>query len=156
MLAMEQCPLPSSVPYSVRLGLGTQTPECQTRVGDSNHPARPLCLGIEVGVPQEPADEHSDFILPHACHDYAVAGVPQAWHKKIAVAREKGGFALSSQQNHNLLVLQPFSAKVETNLSGRQPECLKQQALSIKDILIKNNQARARSSTYSGAVYCSE
>jgi hypothetical protein len=123
----------------MRLGLGTQTPECQTRVRDSNYPARPLCLGIEVGVPQEAADEHSDFILPHACHNYAVAGVPQAWHKKIAVPREKGSVALSSQQNHNLLVLQPLSAKVETNLSCRQTPCLKQQALSIKNILIKNN-----------------
>jgi len=154
--ATEQRPLPSSVPYSVRLGLGTQAPECQTRVRDSNYPARPLCLGIEVGVPQEAADERSDLILPHACHHDAVAGVPQAWHEKIAVPREKGSVALSPQQNHNLLVLQTFSAKVETDLSRRQPPCLKQQALSIKDVLIKNNQARARSSTYSGAVYCSE
>jgi hypothetical protein len=125
-------------------------------VRDSNYTACPLGLGIEVGVSQEAADERSNFILPDACHNYAVAGVPQARLKKVAVPREKGGIALSSQQNDNLLVLQTLSAKVETNLLCRQPPRLKQQALSIKDVLIKNNQACARSSTYSGAVYCSE
>jgi hypothetical protein len=98
---------------------------------DSNYAAHPLCLGIEVGV-------------------------PQVRLKKIAVPREKCGFALLSQQNDNLFVLQTLASKVETNLSRRQPPYLKQQALPIKDVLIKNNQACARSSTYSGAVYCSE
>jgi hypothetical protein len=41
-------------------------------------------------------------------------------------------------------------------LSGRQPPRLKQQALPLKDVLVENNQACARSGTYSGAAYCSE
>ena len=146
----------SAVPPDVHLGLRTQTPECQARVRDSNYTARPLCLGIEVGVPQEAADERSDFILPDACHNDTVAGVPQARLKEVAIPREERGIALSSQQNNNLLIYQTLSAKVKTNLSRRQPPRLKQQALSIKDVLIENNQACARSSTYSGAVYCSE
>jgi hypothetical protein len=115
--------------------------------------ARPLCLRVEVGVPHEAADERSDFILPDVCKNYAVAGVPHAPLKKVAVPREKGGVALSPQQNDNFLVFQTFSAKVETNLPRREPPRLEQQALSINDVLIENNQACARSSTYSDAVY---
>jgi hypothetical protein len=136
--------------------LGTQTPECKTRVRDSNYTALPLCLGIEVGVAQEAPDERSNFILSDTCHNDTVAGVPQTRVKKVAVPREKGSITLSSQQNDNLLVFQTLSAKVETDLSCRQSPRLEQQALSIQDILIENNQACARSSTYSGAVYCSE
>jgi hypothetical protein len=66
-------PLPAAVPHSVRLGLGTQAPECQTGVGDSNYAAPPLCLAIEVGVPQKAAGEHSHFILSDARHNYAVS-----------------------------------------------------------------------------------
>jgi hypothetical protein len=68
-------------------------------------------LGIEVGVPQEAADERSDFILPDVCHNYAVAEVPQARFKKVAVPPEKGGVALSSEQNDNFLVFRPFRPK---------------------------------------------
>ena len=123
---------------------------------DSNCTARPLCLGVEAGVPQEAADERSDLILPDFRNNYAIARVPQSRLKKVAVPREKRGIALPSQQNDNLLILQTLSAKVETDLFCSQPPRLKQQALSIKDVLVKNNQACARSSTYSGAVYCSE
>jgi len=94
-------------------------------VRDSNYTARALCLGIEVGVPQEAADEHSNFILRDACHNYAVPGVPQARLKKVAVPREKRGIPLLSQQHGNLVILQTFSAKVEANLSCRQPPRLK-------------------------------
>jgi hypothetical protein len=64
--------------------------------------------------------------------------------------------ALPLQQNENLLILQTLSANVKTNLSGWQPPRLKQQALPLKDVLVENNQACARSSTYSAAAYCSE
>jgi hypothetical protein len=91
-------PLPGAVPWSLRLGLRTQAPECQTRVRDSNHTARPLCLGVEVGVPQEAPDERSDFILPDAHQHYAVAWVPKARPKKVAVPREKGDIAVVSTE----------------------------------------------------------
>ena len=78
---------------------------------DSNYTAPPLCLGVEAGMPQEAPNESSDFILPDARHNYAVARVPQSWLKKVAVPREKCGVALSSQQNDDLLVLQTFRPK---------------------------------------------
>ncbi|MGD1072169.1 MAG: hypothetical protein ABSB15_18735 [Bryobacteraceae bacterium] len=107
-------------------------------------------------MPQEAADERGNFILPDARHNDAVARVPQARIEKVSVPREKRGIALPFQQNDNLLVLQTLSANIETNLSGRQPPRLKQQALPLKDVLVENNQACARSGTYSGAAYCSE
>lgn len=99
-------PLSSASPRSVRPGLGTQPPKCQTGVRDSNYPARPLCLGIEIGMPQESADESRDFILPDACHNDAVAGVSQARLKEVAVACEEDSIPLSSQKNDDLLVIQ--------------------------------------------------
>lgn len=76
--------------------------------------------------------------------------------EKVGVPREKCGIALPFQQNDNLLILHTLSADVDTNLFGRQTPRLKQQALPLKDVLVENNQACARSSTYSGAAYCSE
>lgn len=107
-------------------------------------------------MPQEAPDEPSYLILTDACHNDAVAGMPQARFKEVAVTCEERSTTPSSQQNDNLLILQTFWTEVETDLSCRKPPRLKQQALSIQDVLVKNNQARARSSTYSGAVYCSE
>jgi hypothetical protein len=118
-------PLPGAVPQGMRLGLGTQAPECQTRLRDSNYAARPPGLGIEVGVPQEAADEYTNFILRYVCNSYTVPGVPQAGHKKVAVPCEERGIPLSSQQNDNLLILQALLAKVETNLSCRYSPSLK-------------------------------
>ncbi len=93
---------------------------------------------------QEPPDERSDFILSNTCHNDTVAGVPQTRLKKVAVPREKGSITLSSQQNGNLLVFETLSAKVETDLSCRQSPRLEQQALSIQDILIKNNASSGK------------
>jgi hypothetical protein len=75
---------------------------------------------------------------------------------EVSVAREKCGIALPTQQNENFLVLQTFAPKVETDLPRRHPPRLQQQALSFEDVLVEDNQARTRSSTYSGAVYWSE
>jgi len=80
----------------------------------------------------------------------------QGWLIEIRVACEKRGTALSTQQNQNLLIFQALAAEVETNLSRGHPPCLEQQSLPIKDVLVENNQACARSSTYSGAVYSAE
>lgn len=114
------------------------------------------CLSVEIGVAQEAPDEHSDFILPDACHNDTVPGVPQTRLKKAGVPREKSGIPLSSQQSDNFFVFHSLSAKVEADLYWLQSPRVKQEALSIQDVLVKNNQACARSSTYSGAVYSSE
>jgi hypothetical protein len=60
---------------------------------------------------------------------------------ETCVAGEKRGIALSAQQNDNLLVLQTLAAKLDTNLPRRQPPCLEQQALSVKDVLVEDDQA---------------
>lgn len=119
---------------------------------DPNYAALPLHLGIEIRVPQKAPHERGDFILPDVCHNDAVASVPQARRKEVGVTGEKGSVTLPSQQNDNLLILQTLSAEIETDLSWRQPPRLEQQALSVQDVLVKNNQACAGWSTYSGAV----
>ena len=60
---------------------------------------------------------------------------------EVCVAGEKCGIALSTQQNDNFLVLQTLAPNVETDLPRRQPPRLEQQALSVKDVLVEDNQA---------------
>jgi hypothetical protein len=67
--------------------------------------------------------------------------MPEGRPIEICVAGEKRGTALPAQQNDNLLVLQTLAAKVKTNLPRRQSPCLEQQALSVKDVFVKDDQA---------------
>ena len=108
---------------------------------DPNDPAQPLDQSVEVGVAQESPNEGSHFILPNTRDDQAIAWMAEVRVIEVSVAREKCDIAPPTQQNENFFVLQTFAPKVETDLPRRHPPRLEQQALSVKDVLVEDNQA---------------
>ena len=82
--------------------------------------------------------------------------MPESRLIETLIAGEECGIPLLAQQNNDLLVLQAFMAEVDSDLPRRNPPRLEQQLLSVEDVLVENDQARARASTYSGAVYSAE
>jgi hypothetical protein len=87
---------------------------------------------------------------------YQCGKCPVDRQKETCIAREEGGVALAPQKNDDLLVLQPLVADIHSNLPHRDPRRFQQQALPIEDVLVENDQAGARSSTYSVAAYWAE
>ena len=121
---------------------------------DPNHSAHPLRPSIEVAVAEKAANKHSHFVLSNARHNQAIASMPQVGMIKLRVAGEKSRGVLLAQQDDNLLLLQALAAaKADSNLPRSQPPSFAQQTLSVQDVLVEDDQARTRSSTYSRAAY---
>ena len=91
--------------------------------------AHPLCLSIEIGVPEKAANERGDFILPDVHNNQTIVLMAERW---------------------------PLASGIDPNLLRRYPRCFQQESLVGENILVRNDQARARSSTYSGTVYWAE
>jgi len=75
---------------------------------------------------------------------------------KVCITREEGGITLAPQKNDDLLVLQPLMSDVHSDLMHREPRGFQQQTLTLKDVLVENDQASTRAGAYSSEVYWSE
>ena len=58
-----------------------------------------------------------------------------------------------AKQDKNLLVVEAFSAQVDSDLSNWDAPGFEQQPLRLEYILVEDVQARTRSKMYSGAAY---
>jgi hypothetical protein len=123
---------------------------------DAYHSAHPLHLSIEVGVAEKAANERGDLILPDAHHHQAIAPMAELGHIEASVAGEESDIPLSTQKHDKFVVLHSLAAHIDSNLPRRYPRGFQQESLAVENILVRNDQARARSSTYSGAVYWAE
>ena len=123
---------------------------------DPYHLADALHLRIEVGVAQKAPDESGDFILSNIHHYEAIARVTQFGQIEIRIASEEHDISLPAQKHDDLFVLHSFAPEIDSNLPCRHPGGFQQESLAIENILVQYDQARARSSTYSGAVYWAE
>jgi len=74
-------------------------------------------------------------------------------HVEIRIAGEECDMPLLAQENGDFVVLHPLAADIDSNLPRRYPGSFQQESLVIENVLIQNDQAWARWSTYSGAVY---
>ena len=108
---------------------------------DTNHPAHPLRPSIEVAMAEKASNKHGHFVLSNAHHNQAIASMPQAGVIEARVAGEKSGVAVLAQQDDNLLVLQTFAAKVDSNLPRGQPPPFEHQTLAVEDVLVEDDQA---------------
>ena len=123
---------------------------------DANHSAHPLQLSIEVGLAKKAANKRGGFILPDAHHNQAIASVPQLRQIEIRIACEECNTPVLAQENDDLVVLHTLAAEIDSNLFCPDPKSLQQEPLVVEDVLVQNDQAGARWSTYSGAVYWAE
>lgn len=133
-------------------GLRPQTPGPEPGMRYSNYATRPFRPGVEIGMPDEAPDKGSYFVLADGCHNQAVVPMPEIRLIEAHVTSEESGIAQPAEEHDDLVVLQAFTAQIDSDLPCRYPPCLEQQALALKNVLVENNQARARSSTYSGAM----
>ena len=120
------------------------------------HSAHPLHLSIEVGVAEKAANESGDFILPDVHHNQAIAPMAELGQIETCIAGEECDISPLAQKHDDLVVLDPLAADVDSNLPCRYPGGFQQESLAFENILVQNDQAWARSSTYSGAVYWAE
>ena len=86
-------------------------------------------------------------------HDQAIAPMTKLLQVKVCVASEKSGISLSPKKYDRLVVLHPLVADVQSNLPHRYSMGFQKETLLLKDVFVQDNQALARSNTYSGAVY---
>ena len=114
-------------------GLCSQEPDREARTRHTNHPAHPLRPSIEVAMAEKASNKHGHLVLSNAHHNQAIASMPQAGMIEARVADEKSAVVLLAQQDDNLLVLQTFAAKIDSNLPRCQPPPLEQQTLSVED-----------------------
>ena len=75
--------------------------------------------------------------------------VPQ----RLTTDAEESWLAQMAQQDHDLFVLESFSAHVETDLAGGYLPSFQHQALPVEDVFIKDDHGRCGCSTYSVATY---
>jgi len=122
----------------------------------ANDSAQPLHLSVEVRVAKKAANKRGGFILPDAHHNQAIASVPQLRQIEICIAREECNVPVLAQENEDLAVLHAFAAEINSNLLCPDPKSLQQEPLVVEDVLVQNDQAGARWSTYSGAAYWAE
>lgn len=120
---------------------------------DAYHSSHPLHLSIEVGVAEKAANERRDLILPDVHHHQAIAPMAELGQIEACVAGEECEIPLLTQKHDNLVVLHSLAAHIDSNLPCRYPRGFQQESLAVQNILVQNDQACARSSTYSGAVY---
>jgi hypothetical protein len=123
---------------------------------DAYHSAHPLHLGIEVGVAEKAANECGVLILPDVHYNEAISSMAKLRQIEIFVAGEERRIPLLAQENGDLVILHPLAADIDSNLPRRYPGSFQQESLVIENVLIQNDQAWARWSTYSGAVYWAE
>ena len=103
--------------------------------------AHPLRLRIEIGMAEKAANERGHFILANARHNQAVASMSEVRQIETSIACEERGAPLPAQENDNFLIVQAFSANIDSNLPGSEPRCFQQQALSFEDVLVEDDQA---------------
>jgi hypothetical protein len=120
---------------------------------DAYHSAHPLHLGIEVGVAEKAANECGGLILPDVHYNEAISSMAKLRQIEIFVAGEERRIPLLAQENGDLVILHPLAADIDSNLPRRYPRSFQQESLVIENVLIQNDQAWARWSTYSGAMY---
>ena len=120
---------------------------------DAYHSAHPLQLSIEVGVAKKAANERGGLILPDVQNNQAISAMAEFRHVEIRIAGEECDMPLLAQENGDFVVLHPLAADIDSNLPRRYPGSFQQESLVIENVLIQNDQAWARWSTYSGAVY---
>jgi hypothetical protein len=120
---------------------------------DAYHFAHPLHLSVEVGVVKKAANERSGLILPDVQNNQAISAMAEFRHVEIRIAGEECDMPLLAQENGDFVVLHPLAADIDSNLPRRYPGSFQQESLVIENVLIQNDQAWARWSTYSGAVY---
>jgi hypothetical protein len=92
---------------------------------DADDTAHALGLGVEIRVAQETA---------HKCGDFGRL-------EKTYISRKESGITLLAQENENLIVFHPLASKVDTDLPRRQPRCFQEQALSLENILVEDDQS---------------
>src|SRR5260370_28563554 len=125
----------------MNFGLCPQEPDREASMRDSKRPSHPLHPSIEVAVAEKASNKRGYFILSNARHNQAIASMPQAGVIEARVAGEKSGVAVLAQQDDNLLVLQTFAAKVDSNLPRGQPPPFEHETLSVEDVLVEDDQA---------------
>src|SRR5207244_4650550 len=118
--------------------------------------AHPLHMSIEGGVAEKAANECGDFILRDLHHNQTIALMAKFGSIETCVAGEKRDISASAQKRHDLLVLHPLASDVDATLPCRYSRDLQQKSLAVENIFVENDQAWARSSTYSWTVYWSE
>lgn len=79
--------------------------------------------------------------------------MPELRYIRIGVPGEEGEISLPPKKHNDIIILHALAADVDPNLSCRQSRCFEKEPLGIEDVFVQDNQALARSSTYSGAVY---
>ena len=120
---------------------------------DTHHSAHPLHLSIEVGVAEKAANERGGFIRPDVHYNQAISPMTELWPIEIFIAGEERGIPLLAQEDRDLVILHPLAADIDSNLPRCSPGSFQQESLVIENVLIQNDQAWARWSTYSGAMY---
>ena len=120
---------------------------------DANHSAHPLHLSIEVGVAEKAANERGGFTLPDVHYNQAISTMAELRRIEICIAGKECDIPLPTQENRDLVVLHPLASDIDSNLPRRYPRSFQQESLVIENVLIQNDQAWARWSTYSGAMY---
>jgi len=79
--------------------------------------------------------------------------MPQIGRVEASVAGEKGWLTQTAQQDHDLFVLESFSAHVEPDLASGHLPSFQEQALPVEDVFIQDDHGRSGRSTYSAATY---
>jgi hypothetical protein len=110
-------------------------------------------LSIEVGVAEKAANECGGFVLPDVHHNQAISPMAEIRQIEIFIAGEERDVPLLAQEDRDLVILHPLAADIDSNLPRRYPRSFQQESLVIENVLIQNDQAWARWSTYSGAMY---
>ncbi len=104
-------------------------------------------------VVQEAADKSCQLILTNGGHDNRVVPMSKFRCVKAQVAREEGRLTESAQKDHDLFILQPFAAHIETNLASGDVPALQQYPLSLDNVFVEYDHERKGCSTYSVATY---
>jgi len=98
---MLRLPAPSGVDFILR----PWTPERQSGVRHTNHPAHSLRPCIEISVEEKASNKRCHFILPHVHKNQAVAVMPERRLIETSITGKKCGIPLALQENQNLLIL---------------------------------------------------
>jgi hypothetical protein len=102
---------------------------------------------------EKAADERGGFILPDVHNNQAISSMAEIRRVEILITGEESGIPLLAQEDGDLVVLHPLAANIDSNLPRRYPGSFQQESLAVENVLVQNDQAWARWSTYSGAMY---
>ena len=123
---------------------------------DAYHSAHPLQLSIEVGVAKKAANERGGLILPDVQNNQAISAMAEFRRVEIRIAGEECDIPLLAQENGDFVVFHPLAAYIDSDLPRGYPRSFQQESLAVENVFVQNDQAWARWSTYSGAVYWAE